>query len=390
VGTRELHSYDLTLDQKPVAHFGVGAISKLGEIAKQLGAKRALIVTDAFIAKTEMTANIRTVLMSSGLEVSVFDGVTPNPTTACVDAGSDFAAHARADLLIALGGGSSMDTAKGVSLGAKNPERGVDLDYTTKFKHDGIPIIAIPTTAGTGSEVNAFGVITDESTHVRFYVGHSSALAKAAILDPELTIGLPPKSTAATGMDALVHAVESFISKRSNPYSDGISFQTVEMVSSHLERAYADGSDIEARSQMLLASHIVGVGFSHTGLGLVHGIGHSLGGHFNIPHGVALCLVLEEVLRFNAPAATDRLAKLSFALGVGRTDLDDRANCELAIQAIARLTKSVGLGGKLSDFGITDSDLELLATTAIEDAVTLNNPIEPKFEDVMKILRRTL
>lgn len=390
MSTRELHSYELTLDQKPVTYFGVGAVSKLGEIAKQLGAKKALIVTDSFIAKSEMTANISSVLKRSGLEVSVFDGVTPNPTTACVDAGSDFAATAGADLLIALGGGSSMDTAKGVSLGARNPERGIGLDYTTNFKHSGIPIIAIPTTAGTGSEVNAFGVITDEATHVRFYVGHSSALAKAAILDPELTLGLPPKSTAATGMDALVHAVESYISKRNNPYSDGIAFQTVEMVSKHLEKAFNNGSDIEARSQMLLASHIVGVGFSHTGLGLVHGIGHSLGGHFNIPHGVALCLVLEEVLRYNAKHVTDRLAKLSFALGVGRTDLDDKSNCELAIQEIARLAKSVGLGGKLSDFGISESDLELVAKTAIDDAVTLNNPIEPKFEDVMGILRRTL
>lgn len=390
MATRELHSYELTLDQKPVAHFGVGAISKLGEIAKQLGAKHALIVTDGFIAKSEMTANLGSVLRSSGIEVSVFDGVTPNPTTACVDAGSDFAANAGADLLIALGGGSSMDTAKGVSIGAKNPERGIGLDYTTNFKHEGIPIIAIPTTAGTGSEVNAFGVITDEATHVRFYVGHSSALAKAAILDPELTIGLPPKSTAATGMDALVHAVESFISRRNNPYSDGIAFQTVEMVSKHLERAYATGSDIEARSQMLLASHIVGVGFSHTGLGLVHGIGHSLGGHFNIPHGVALCLVLEEVLRFNAPAVTDRLAKISFALGVGDTSANEENNCEAAIQEISRLAKAVGLGGKLSDYSISESDLELLANTAIEDAVTLNNPIEPKFEDVMGILRRTL
>jgi alcohol dehydrogenase len=387
---RALHSYELTLDQKPVTYFGVGSVSKIGEIARSLGAAKALIITDSFLAKSEMTEKISQTLQLSGIQVEVFDGVTPNPTTACVDAGSDFAAASQADLLIALGGGSSMDTAKGVSLGARNPQRGIGLDYTTEFQHAGVPIIAIPTTAGTGSEVNAFGVITDEASHVRFYVGHSSALAKAAILDPELTLGLPPKATAATGMDAMIHAVESFISKRNNPYSDGIAYQTVEMVSTHLERAYTAGSDLEARSQMLLASHIVGVGFSHTGLGLVHGIGHSLGGHFNIPHGVALCLVLEHVLRYNSAHVMHRLAKLSFALGVGNTNLDDKTNCETTIRELSRLAAAVGLGGRLSDFGITEADLDLLATTAIEDAVTLNNPATPTKADVLEILRRAL
>ena len=388
--TRELRSYELTLDQKPVTHFGVGSVARLGEIAKSLAASKALIITDSFIAKSEMTTRIAQSLRDSGIQVEVFDGVTPNPTTACVDAGSDFAAASNADLLIALGGGSSMDTAKGVSLGARNPERGIGLDYAHEVLHPGVPIIAVPTTAGTGSEVTASGVITDEKTHVRFYVGHSSALAKAAILDPELTLGLPPKATAATGMDAMIHAVESYISKRHNPYSDGIAYQTVEMVANHLGRAFTNGSDLEARSQMLLASHIVGVGFSHTGLGLVHGIGHSLGGHFNIPHGVALCLVLEHVLRFNAPHVMPRLAKLSFALGVGDTHSSPETNCENAIRELSRLATSVGLGGKLSDFGISEADLDLLATTAVEDAVTLNNPVTPSKQDVLEILRRAL
>lgn len=388
--TRKLSSYELVLDPKPAAHFGVGAVSKVGELAAAQGAKSALIITDPFLGASPICAEVRGSLEAAGLAVSVFDGVTPNPTTACVDAGSDAGAAAKCDILIALGGGSSMDTAKGVSLGAVNPERGVALDYSTEFKNSGIPIIAIPTTAGTGSEVNAFGVITDEITHKRFYVGHSSALAKAAILDPKLTVGLPAKATAATGMDALVHATESYISARPNPYSDGIALQVVEMVSQNIVTACTKGDDIEARSQMLLASHIAGVGFSHTGLGLVHGIGHALGGQFNIPHGVALCLVLEHVLRYNAPHVTSRLAKLSLALGVGDTNHDDNSNCNRAIEELSRLASSVGLGGKLSDFGISESDLELLANTAIEDAVTLNNPVTPSKEDVLEILRRAL
>lgn len=388
--SRNLSEYELFLDPKPPAHFGVGAVQKVGDLAKSQGATKALIVTDSFLAKSEILLKVEASLKSSGILVQVFDGVTPNPTTACVDAGSDIARDSGSDMLIALGGGSSMDTAKGISLGAANPQRGVGLDYSTEFENPGLPIIAIPTTAGTGSEVNAFGVITDEVSHTRFYVGHSSALAKAAILDPELTLGLPPKSTAATGMDVLVHAIESFISIRSNPYSDGIALKTIETVNQFLETAVVQGSNIEARSQMLLASHLVGVGFSHTGLGLVHGIGHSLGGHFNIPHGVALCLVLEETLKFNLPHRTERMARIGFALGVGNAAQDSNANATAAIGRIAALVESVGLGGRLTDFGITAADLLKIAQTAALDAVTLNNPIAPSVEQIHGILERVL
>lgn len=387
---RKIAEIELVLDQKPTAHFGAGAVKKVGELAKAEGAKKALVITDSFIAQSDIRKKIEESLSQAGIAVEVFDGVTPNPTTACVDAGSDFAAKSDADILIAVGGGSSMDTAKGVSLGAKNPQRGIGLDYQTQFEKPGLPIIAIPTTAGTGSEVNAFGVITDETSHVRFYVGHSSALAKAAILDPELTLGLPPKATAATGMDAMIHAVESYLSIRNNPYSDGIALQTIELVMKNLPTAYKDGSNLEARANMLLASHIVGVGFSHTGLGLVHGIGHSLGGHFNVPHGVALCTVLEEVLRFNLPARQARMAKIAQALGVAETNKTEAENAEKAIQSLVLLAKEVGLASKLSDHGITEADLPLLAKTAVEDAVTLNNPIKPTEQDVLGILRSAL
>ena len=387
---RKISEIELVLDQKPTAHFGAGVVKKVGELAKAEGAKKALIITDSFIAQSDIRKKIEESLSKAGIAVEVFDGVTPNPTTACVDAGSDFAAKSDADILIAVGGGSSMDTAKGVSLGAKNPQRGIGLDYQTQFEKPGLPIIAIPTTAGTGSEVNAFGVITDEATHVRFYVGHSSALAKAAILDPELTLGLPPKATAATGMDAMIHAVESYLSIRNNPYSDGIALQTIELVMKNLLTAYKDGSNLEARANMLLASHIVGVGFSHTGLGLVHGIGHSLGGHFNVPHGVALCTVLDQVLRFNLPVRQPRLAKIAQALGVADTAKSEAENADKAIKTLVDLAKAVGLGTRLSDHGITEADLPLLAKTAVEDAVTLNNPIKPTEQDVLGILRSAL
>ena len=388
--TRALTTYELVLDPKPTAHFGLGAVAKVGELARATGATSALIVTDPFLASSPMLERVRISLLASGLTVTVFGGVTPNPTTVCVDEGSDVAALAGCDILIALGGGSAMDTAKGVSLGAVNPARGTALDYTTAFEHDGIPIIAIPTTAGTGSEVNAFGVITDEKTHRRFYVGHASALAKVAILDPELTVGLPPKATAATGMDALVHATESYLSARSNPYSDGIALQVVSMVNGNILTAVTNGEDLEARSQMLLASHIAGVGFSHTGLGLVHGIGHALGGQFNIPHGVALCLVFEEVMRFNLRWRPARVARLAFALGVGETSASEAVNAESAITRIAELVETVGLAANLRDFGITEEHLSSLAQDAIDDSVTANNPELPTHAQVLSILEIVL
>jgi alcohol dehydrogenase len=385
-----LKDTELVLDPKPAAHFGLGSVSKVGELAKEQGAKKALIVTDPFLASSDITAKVKASLEAAGISVAVFGGVTPNPTTACVDEGSDVATEAKADILIALGGGSSMDTAKGVSLGATNPERGIGLDYTTNFAQPGVPIIAIPTTAGTGSEVNAFGVITDEATRRRFYVGHSSALAKAAILDPELTVGLPPKATAATGMDALVHATESYLSIRPNPYSDAIALGVIKMVSENIETAVENGTDLEARSQMLLASHIAGVGFSHTGLGLVHGIGHALGGGFNIPHGNALCIVLEQVLRYNLPVRSERIAQVAFALGVGKTENNDSANAEAAITRISQLVEAVGLKASLSDYQITQADLDSLAETTLADAVTLNNPQKPTHEDVVSIMKKVI
>jgi len=385
-----LAEIELVLDQKPVAHFGRGSVTQVGRIAAATGAKTVLIVTDPFLASSPILDSVRDSLVAAGLTVEVFGGVTPNPTTTCVDEGSDHAAAVGAQAIIALGGGSSMDSAKGISLGAVNPERGIGLDYTTTFAASALPIIAIPTTAGTGAEVNAFGVITDVESHRKFYVGHNSALARAAILDPDLTVGLPAGATAATGMDALTHALESYLSLRANPYSDGIALQVIATVASYLPRAVADGTDIEARAELLLASHIAGVGFSHTGLGLVHGIAHPLGGQFNIPHGLALCIVIESVLRFNLAVREDRIARVAFALGVGDTSFTTAENAEAAIGAIAALARAVDMVGPLARFGVTEDALGSLAADTLADSVTINNPIQPTLDDVVKILKESL
>ena len=387
---RPLSQSTLVLDPKPIAHFGRGTVTEVGAITAREGVTHALIVTDPFLATSPVVAAVRASLESAGLGVTVYGGVTPNPTTTCVDEGSDLAASVGADGVVAVGGGSSMDAAKGIALGALNPQRGVELDYSSTFLHPALPIVAVPTTAGTGAEVNAFGVITDVVSHRKFYVGHDSALARAAVLDPDLTVGLPAGATAATGMDALTHALESFLSVRANPYSDGIALQVISTVAAFLPRAVDDGSDLEARAELLLASHLAGVGFSHTGLGLVHGIAHPLGGQFNIPHGLALCLVIEGVLRFNLVAREARLARVAFALGVGDTAATSTVNAACAITAIANLAARVGMVGPLSGFGVTEGALASLAADTLADPVTVNNPVQPSAADVAAILRAAL
>ena len=246
--------------------------------------------------------------------------------------------------------------------------------------------MAVPTTAGTGAETNAFGVITDPETHRKFYVGHASSMPAAAVGDPQLTVGLPQPATAATGMDALTHALESYLSVRPNPWSDGIALQVLRMIAASLPRACADGTDLQARSQMLLAANMAGVAMANTGLGICHAIGHSLGGRWNIAHGVTLTMVLPEVLRFNLPARKERMADIAFAFGVGETHADTEHNAAAAIDAVAALRERVGITQRLADFGITEADYAQIAADALDDEVLANTPRPPTAADITAIL----
>jgi alcohol dehydrogenase len=379
----------IVLDPMPPAHFGAGAIDAAAGIVRGTGGQAAVIVTDQGLASTAVVASVAGVLAAGGIAVTVFSEVHPNPTTGDVAAGAEVVASVAADqgrpAVVAVGGGSSIDAAKGIALAAVNPERGRDLDYRRTFAEP-----ALPTTAGTGTETNAFGVITDPATRRKFYVGGATALPVAAILDPELTASLPPGGTAATGMDALVHALESCMSRRANPWSEGIALQAIRMIAAHLPRAVADGSDLEARSQMLLASHLAGVAMASTGLGICHAIGHALGGRYDIAHGVALTMVLPGVLRFNLPACEGRLAAVAFALGAGDTARSAGWNAAAAIDAVTALADRAGMTHRLPDFGITAADLDLIAADALDDEVLDNTPRPPAGADIRAILTGAL
>ncbi|MBV9447789.1 MAG: iron-containing alcohol dehydrogenase [Streptosporangiaceae bacterium] len=376
---------------QPAAHIEPGAIRELPGIVRDTGADAVMIVTDAALAATPVTGTVTAVLADAGIQVHVFSGVHPNPTTDDLAAGADAVAEAAGEpdrriALIAVGGGSPIDAAKGIAIAAVNPQRGRGLDYRNEFAVPALPIVAVPTTAGTGAETNAFGVVTDPQTHRKFYVGHATSMPAATILDAELTVGLPRPVTAATGMDALTHALESYLSARPNSWSDGIALQVIRMVKASLPRAIDDGGDLQARSEMLLAAHMAGVAMASTGLGICHAIGHSLGGRWNIAHGVTLTMVLPDVLRFNLPVRIERMAGIAFALGVGDTGADTPRNAAAAIDAVAELRDRVGLTQRLSDFGVTEADHPRIAADALDDEVLVNTPRHPTVSDITAIL----
>jgi len=384
----------IVLDPMPPAHFGAGAVDAVAGIVRDSGGQAAVVVTDQGLAGTAVVASVVGALAAGGIPVTVFSGVHANPTTGDVAAGADAVAALAADgsrpAVVAVGGGSSVDAAKGIAVAAVNPERGRDLDYRRTFSVPALPLVAVPTTAGTGTETNAFGVITDPVTRRKFYVGGATSRPAAAILDPELTVSLPPGATAATGMDALVHALESCMSRHANPWAEGIALQAIRMIAAHLPRAAADGADREARSQMLLASHLAGVAMTSTGLGLCHAIGHALGGRFGIAHGVALTMVLPGVLRFNLPACREHLAAAAFALGAGDTARDSGWNADAAIDAATALADTIGMTHRLPGFGVTAADFDGIAGDALDDEVLASTPRWPAGDDIRAILTGAL
>ena len=398
-----LDGTELDLAAWPVAWFGAGVVRRLPEAVAGTGAPLAVVVTDAGLAATGLPDRISGLLSAAGLPATVFDGVHANPTTGDLAAGAD-AVRAAAGLegpgdtepfgpperpvacLVAVGGGSPIDAAKGIAVAAVNPQRGRDLDYRSEFAAAPLPIVAVPTTAGTGAETNAFGVVTDTGAARKFYVGSAATRPAVALLDPELTTGLPPRPTAATGLDALTHAVESYLSIRPNPVSDGLALQVAAMVGNYLPRAVADGADREARAQLLLAAHLAGTGMARTGLGLCHAIGHAIGGRFNVPHGEALSLVLPGVLRFNTAVRKDRIADLAFPLGAGRTGRSAAWNAAAAVEAVTALIATLGLGLLPAGTALTEADFPQLAADALDDEVLANTPRQPAAADITSLL----
>ncbi|MGW0874182.1 iron-containing alcohol dehydrogenase family protein [Streptomyces sp. NPDC002740] len=377
----------LTIDPTCRIEFGPGRIEDLPELISSLGMDRAFLVTDRGLRSAGIVDQVLKVLDTAGLKHAVYDGVAANPSTGNVDEG---AARARAfgrAVVVALGGGSVLDAAKGISLLVGNADASAADADTLWEALDGLPLIAIPTTSGTGAETNGFGVIEDTAACRKVYIGHPSVKPRIALLDPELTLGLPARITAATGIDALVHGIESLTSRGANPVSVAYATQAVAMVGRWLPTAYRDGSDLEARSQLMLGAHLAGQALTISGLGLVHGIGHSLTAHTGTPHGLALAAVLEEVLEFSAPAAQEAYEQTGRALRLPPPADGNWARA--TIDAAREISGALGIKQPLRKLGASADMLPVIAQGAVADAVTRNAPRQPTVEEVLEILNRT-
>ncbi len=373
----------LSVEPTGRTEFGPGVVADLPVFVDSLSRTRAFVITDRGLRATGIVDRVEKILAAAGLEHAVHEDVGPNPSTAELDRGAARLREFGDAAVIALGGGSALDAAKGISLLAGNPaSAAADADQLWEGA-DGLPLIAVPTTSGTGAETNGFGVTEDTCAHRKVYIGHPSVKPRIAVLDPELTLGLPPAVTAASGLDALVHGIESLASRGSSPLSAAYATQSIALVSRWLPTAHRDGGDLEARSQLMLGAHLAGHALTLSGLGLVHGIGHTLTAHTGIPHGVALATVLEEVMAYSAPSAPAAYEAAGRALHV--TPVPDWAGA--AIAAVREISGALGIKRPLRELGVGRDQLPGIAAGALADAVSKNAPRLPSESETIELLQ---
>ena len=375
-----------------VSYFGPGARKQLPAEMERLGARKALVVTDKDLLKFGVADKVLDVLREAGIPFDVFSDLKPNPTVTNVKAGVQAFAASGADILVAIGGGSSMDVAKAIGIITNNPEFAdvVSLEGVANTKKKSVPIIALPTTAGTAAEVTINYVITDEANQKKMVCVDPNDIPAVALVDAELMYTLPKSLTAATGMDALTHAIEGLITKGAWEMSDMFEIKAIEMINRHLETAVNEPTNEEARNGMAVAQYIAGMAFSNVGLGLVHGMAHPLGAIFDIPHGVANALLLPTVMAFNAPAALDKYADIAKAMNVYRPGMSQEEAADAAVRAVRELAVRVGIPQHLSELGIQESDLERLSQAALADVCTPGNPREVTQELIYELYKQVL
>ena len=375
-----------------VSYFGPGAREVLPKEIARLGFKKAFVATDKDLIKFGVADKVLKVLADAGIPYEVFSDIKPNPTTANVKAGVAAFAASGADFIIALGGGSSMDTAKAVGIITNNPEFAdvVSLEGVADTKKKSVPIIALPTTAGTAAEVTINYVITDEANEKKMVCVDPNDIPVMAIVDAELMYTLPKSLTAATGMDALTHAIEGLITKGAWEMSDMFELKAIEMIARYLETAVNEPQNAEARNGMAVAQYIAGMAFSNVGLGVVHGMAHPMGAIFDIPHGVANALLLPTVMEFNMPAAVDKYVQIAKAMDVYSAGMSKEEAAQAAVDAVRNLAVRVGIPQHLTELGIKEEDLDRLATAAAADVCTPGNPRDVNKDIILDLYKKVL
>ena len=375
-----------------VSYFGPGARKELPGVVQRLGFKKALVVTDKGLMKFGVAKMVLDVLDEAAIPYAIYDDVKPNPTVTNVKNGVEACKQAGADFIVAIGGGSSMDTAKGIGIVCNNPEFAdvVSLEGVADTKKKTVPIIALPTTAGTAAETTINYVIIDETKHKKMVCVDPNDIPCVAIIDAELMYSLPKSLTAATGMDAMTHAIEGLITKGAWELSDMFEIKAIEMIHRYLPLAVNEPTNPVGRDGMAVAQYVAGMAFSNVGLGVDHGMAHPLSALHDVPHGVACAMLLPTVMRFNAPAALPKYVDIAKAVGVYKEGMTQEEAADAACTEIENLSKLVGIPAHLSELGITEKDIDALADQAIEDVCTPGNPRPVTREDIVALYKKIL
>ena len=374
------------------SYFGKGAREELPEEIRKRKFNKVLVVTDKALFECGVTARVTEVLDRAGIAYEVYSEVKPNPTIKNVLDGVEACKKAGADVIVAVGGGSSIDTAKGISIVMTNPDRAdiVSLNGASNTENRGMPIIALPTTSGTAAEVTINYVITDEEREVKMVCVDPHDVPILAIVDSDLMASMPKSIAAATGMDALTHAVEGYITKAHNTMSDMFHMKAIQLIFANLPAAVNE-KDEKAIENMGLAQYIAGMGFSNVGLGIVHSMAHQLGAVYDTPHGVANAILLPTVMRFNGAVCADRFREI--LVNIGRPDaahLNDQDVINTFVWMIEELSKKVGITMRVKDTGCKEEDLEMLADKAMQDPCKPGNPREVSKEDFIRLFREAM
>lgn len=370
--------------------FGVGALERAGDILVERGPARPLIVTDQGVVKAGLLDRLTAILIQRSVPFATFDKTEPNPSVETVEAATTLFRSEQCTVAIGLGGGSSMDVAKAVGVMATNPGSIRDYEGVGKIQHAPLPVVAIPTTAGTGSEVTPFIVITDLARHYKMTISSPLAVPTLAIVDPLLMTTMPAKVAASTGLDALTHGIESYVSLGAQPFTEALALHGVRLISENLRKGVANRANIQAMSNLAIASTIVAAAFSYTRLGNAHAMAHPLGGFYGIPHGIANAILLPHVMAFNSLACPEKMARLAEAMGVDVSGLSPMDGARAAVDSVVRLMTDVGIVETLSTLGVKEEDIPAMAADAMKSGNVLVNPRQTTIEDIIMLYRAAL
>lgn len=374
----------------PVNVIGTGSITEAMNAIHEYGYRRALIVTDAMLNKLGMAAEVQKALQERDIFSVVYDGVHPNPTTLNVESGLALLKENNCDCVISLGGGSPHDCAKGIALVAVNGGNIRDYEGVDRSAKPQLPMIAINTTAGTASEMTRFCIITDVDRHIKMAIVDKHVTPVLSVNDSSLMMGMPKSLTAATGMDALTHAIEAYVSTAATPITDACALKAMTMIAQNLTHAVEDGGNEQAREAMAYAQFLAGMAFNNASLGYVHAMAHQLGGFYDLPHGVCNAVLLPFVQEYNCSVASARLRDCAQAMGVNVDKLNDKQGAAACIAAIRELARKVGIPAGLRELNVKEEDIPLLASNALKDACGFTNPIQATHEEIMAIFRAAL